>query len=57
MGKFSEAITPAHKKFIEQQHLFFVATAPLTADGRINLSPKGLDAFRVLSPNKVAYMI
>jgi hypothetical protein len=56
MGKFSEAIAPAHKKFIEQQHLFFVATAPLTADGRINLSPKGLDAFRVLSPNKVAYM-
>ena len=56
MGKFSEAISPAHQKFIENQHLFFVATAPLTADGHINLSPKGLDAFRVLSPNKVAYM-
>ena len=56
MGKFSEAISPAHKKFIEQQHLFFVASAPLAEDGRINCSPKGLDAFRVLSPNKVAYM-
>jgi hypothetical protein len=56
MGKFSEAIAPAHIGFIEKQHLFFVATAPLSADGRINLSPKGLDAFRVLSPTKVAYM-
>ena len=56
MGKFSEAIAPAHINFIEKQHLFFVATAPLLADGRINLSPKGLDAFRVLSPTKVAYM-
>ncbi|CAN5755709.1 pyridoxamine 5'-phosphate oxidase family protein [soil metagenome] len=56
MGKFSEAIAPAHMKFIENQHLFFVATAPLAASGHINLSPKGLDAFRVLSPSKVAYM-
>jgi len=56
MGKFSDAIAPAHIKFIERQHLFFVATAPLSGDGRVNLSPKGLDAFRVLSPNKVAYM-
>lgn len=56
MGKFHDSIKPAHQKFIEEQHIFFVATAPLSADGHINLSPKGLDCFRVLSDTKVAYM-
>ncbi len=56
MGKFSESIQPAHQAFIEKQHLFFVSTAPLQADGHINLSPKGLDAFRVLSDKQVAYL-
>jgi hypothetical protein len=56
MGKFHDSIQPAHQEFIRQQHMFFVATAPLSADGRINLSPKGLDTFRVLSPNRVAYL-
>lgn len=56
MGKFHDSIKPAHREFIEKQHLFFVATAPLSAGGRINLSPKGLDSFRVLAENRVAYM-
>ena len=56
MGKTSELIEPTHKEFIEKQHLFFVSTAPLSASGHINLSPKGLDSFRVLSPNLVGYM-
>lgn len=56
MGKLHESIQPAHREFIEKQHLFFVSTAPLSPEGRINLSPKGLDCFRVLSDNKVAYM-
>lgn len=56
MGKFHDGIKPAHKEFIEQQHIFFTATAPLSAQGHINLSPKGLDCFRVLGDNKVAYM-
>jgi len=56
MGKFHDSIKPAHREFIDKQHLFFVATAPLSAEGRINLSPKGLDSFRVLSENSVAYM-
>jgi hypothetical protein len=56
MGKFSNSIKTAHKEFIKDQHIFFVATAPLCADGRVNLSPKGLDCFRVLDNNKVAYM-
>src|ERR1700712_5404111 len=56
MGKLHDSIKPAHKEFIENQHIFFVSTAPLSAEGRINLSPKGLDCFRVLSENQVAYM-
>jgi hypothetical protein len=56
MGKLHESIKPAHREFIEKQHMFFVATAPLSADGRVNLSPKGLDCFRVLSENRCAYM-
>ena len=56
MGKILPAITPKQRQFIEQQHLFFVATAPLEKNGRINLSPKGLDSFRVLGENQVAYL-
>jgi hypothetical protein len=56
MGKFHESILPAHQTFIQKQHLFFVCTAPLDANGRINISPKGLDTFRVLSDKQVAYL-
>lgn len=56
MGKFHDSIKPAHREFIEKQHLFFVATAPLSAEGHVNVSPKGLDCFRVLSEHEVAYM-
>jgi hypothetical protein len=56
MGKFNDSITEAHLDFIRNQHMFFVATAPLNPEGRINLSPKGLDSFRVLGENKVGYM-
>lgn len=56
MGKFFDAITPQHTAFIHHQKMFFVATAPLAADTHINLSPKGLDSFRVLSESRVAYM-
>lgn len=56
MPKMFQAITAEHQAFIEHQHVFFVATAPLQASGHINLSPKGLDSFRVLSPTEVAYL-
>ncbi len=56
MGKFFASISDQHKAFIQSQHIFFVGTAPLYAEGHINLSPKGLNSFRVLSPTKVAYM-
>lgn len=40
--------------FIDQQKLFFVATAG--TDGRINISPKGMDSLRVLTPKKIAWL-
>lgn len=56
MGKFHTSISEAHQAFIKKQHLFFVGTAPLGAEDRINLSPKGLDCFRVLSDQQAGYM-
>jgi hypothetical protein len=56
MAKFSDSILEQHREFIEKQKMFFVSSAPLSARGHINLSPKGIDSFRVLSPNCVAYM-
>lgn len=56
MGKLHSFISSSHKEFIERQHIFFVATAPLSKNGRVNLSPKGLDCFKVLGENKVGYM-
>ncbi|MBI5959689.1 MAG: pyridoxamine 5'-phosphate oxidase family protein [Chloroflexi bacterium] len=56
MGKVFEVITEKLQAFIRSQHLFFVATAPLSDEGHINLSPKGLDCFRILSENQVAYL-
>jgi hypothetical protein len=56
MAKFHDSIKPAHQEFIQQQHIFFVSTAPLSPEGHVNLSPKGLDCFRVLSESQVGYM-
>ncbi|TWT88267.1 Pyridoxamine 5'-phosphate oxidase [Pseudobythopirellula maris] len=50
-----DTIDSAIKEFILRQKMFFVATAPLAAEGRVNLSPKGLDSLRVLGPRTVAY--
>ena len=54
MGDVYEAIDDKLRTFIEAQHVFFVATAP--REGHVNLSPKGLDSFRVLGPRQVAYI-
>jgi hypothetical protein len=56
MGLLPDNITPDVEEFIRAQPLFFVATAPLSADGHVNLSPKGLDCFRILSATRVAYL-
>jgi hypothetical protein len=56
MGKVFDHISDDLQTFIRSQHMFFVATAPLAGDGHINLSPKGMDSFRILSPNRVGYL-
>ena len=56
MGTSYDDITPVLMQWIERQHLFFVATAPLAGDGLINCSPKGMDTFRILGPREVAYL-
>ncbi len=56
MAQQYDRITPALHNFIKAQPLFFVATAPLSEQGHVNLSPKGYDTFRILSPHQVAYL-
>src|SRR2546426_10186568 len=57
MGKVYEGIDEKLAAWIEQQHLFFVATAPLAEDGHVNISPKGdLRWLRILGPREVAYL-
>jgi hypothetical protein len=56
MGKVFDHITDDIRTFVEKQHMFFVATAPLAAEGHINLSPKGMDSFRFLSDERVGYL-
>jgi hypothetical protein len=55
MSKQLEHIDAGLADWIARQHIFFVATAPLSRDGHINASPKGGEAFRVLGPLEVAY--
>lgn len=54
MAKFYTKLTPKLQEFISQQHMFFVATAP--HQGRVNLSPKGMNTFRCLDSHRVAYL-
>ena len=55
MSKVLENITPELADWIAKQSVFFVATAPLSAAGHVNVSPKGGDSFRVLGPMEVVY--
>ena len=54
MADFTDRLTDDHVAMIARQAVFFVATA--AAGARINLSPKGLDTFRVLGPTQVAWL-
>ncbi len=56
MGKVYERLDDKLVEFIGRQHLFFVGTAPDEPDGHLNVSPKGLDTFRILGPDSVAYL-
>ncbi|PSF39447.1 pyridoxamine 5'-phosphate oxidase [Aphanothece hegewaldii CCALA 016] len=54
MSKFYSYLTPTLENFIQKQKIFFTATAP--KEGRINLSPKGMDTFRCIDTQTVAYL-
>jgi hypothetical protein len=54
VSDFLDHISEKQAAFVARQPMFFVATA--AADARINLSPKGMDTFRVLGPNRVAFL-
>jgi len=55
MAKVLPEIDHELAAWIAAQPLFFVATAPLSGEGHINLSPRGLDTLRVLGPREVAF--
>ena len=56
MGKSYEVLDDKLTAFIQAQKMFFVATAPLSQGGQVNVSPKGYDCFKILGPTTVAYL-
>ncbi|NEQ51811.1 MAG: pyridoxamine 5'-phosphate oxidase family protein [Leptolyngbya sp. SIO3F4] len=54
MAKFTETLSEENIKFIQEQKMFFTGTAPTS--GRVNISPKGMDTFRVIDEKTVAYL-
>ena len=57
MGKVYDGIDEHLRRWISQQPVFFVGTAPLDSDGHVNVSPKGpIDTLRVLDSRTVAYL-
>lgn len=56
MGSVFSEIDDRNAAFIVRQKMFFVATAPRSDSGLVNLSPKGLDSFAILDPLTVAYL-
>ena len=56
MGRTHDRLDGELRAFVARQHVFFVATAPLSAEGHVNLSPKGGDTLRVLDERTVCYL-
>lgn len=56
MGKEYTEISERLQEWIAKQHVFFVSTAPTSAAGLINCSPKGLDCLQVTGPKQLAYV-
>jgi hypothetical protein len=56
MGVFYETIPDSLAKWILAQKLIYIASAPLSASGHVNVSPKGGEYFGILSPTQFWYM-
>lgn len=54
MAAFFDALEQRHIDFIDQQHMFFVATA--AEEGDVNLSPKGMDSLHIVKPSELIWM-
>lgn len=54
MGKLYSEITPAFEALIRKQKIYFTGTA--APEGRVNVSPKGIDTFRILAPDRVMWL-
>lgn len=54
MGKQFDALSDAHQAFIAEQPMFFTGTA--ARDGKVNISPKGMDSLRIIDANTIAYV-
>jgi len=56
MAKTYDRLEGKHIEFIRQQKMFFVATAPMGADGHVNVSPKGYDCLRIVDDHTVEWV-
>lgn len=56
MGKVFEAIDEKLQRWIDEQPMWFIATAPLAGEGRVNVSPRGGNSFSVLGPDRVGWV-
>lgn len=56
MGQRYDSIDDNIQRWMNKQHMFFVGTAPLSADGLVNLSPKGHDSLQVMDDSTLAYL-
>lgn len=56
MAKVYDRLDDKLTAFMRRQKLFFVATAPLGAEGSVNVSPKGYDSLAILDPQTLAYV-
>ncbi|MEM9478291.1 MAG: pyridoxamine 5'-phosphate oxidase family protein [Verrucomicrobiota bacterium] len=56
MAKEYPTIDEKMSAWVARQQMFFVSTAPLSAEGKVNCSPKGMDTFRILDEKTVAYL-
>ena len=54
MSELFKELSPKHIEFIKRQHVFFVGTAG--TEGFINVSPKGMDSFRVIDGTRVVWL-
>lgn len=54
--KLYDQLNPRLQDWIRRQPLFFVASAPLSGEGHVNLSPRGYDSFRILDDHTAAWL-